>query len=221
MFTGFQDSMVDFLWGIRFNNERSWFEENKPIFLSQVQQPMRELGAELFDYMSQAYPELWLNLHVSRIYRDARRLYGRGPYKDHLWLSLRHENDAWPCRPVFYFEIFPEGWSYGMGFYSATPQIMEHFRQKVWKDPKPLEKLAQALNKQQEFELQGPEYARAKPSPSPLLEEWMSRKHMALCCDCSYEDAAPFSRDLVERMCRGFDFLVPYYRYFEALCRPE
>ena len=60
-----------------------------------------------------------------------------------------------------------------------------------------------------------------KPSPSPLLEPWMSRKFMALCCDRTYEDAAPFSRELVERMCRGFDFLVPYYRYFEKLCRPE
>ena len=25
---------------------------------------------------------------VSRIYRDARRLHGRGPYKDHLWFCV-------------------------------------------------------------------------------------------------------------------------------------
>ena len=29
MFTGFSDATVDFLWGIRFNNEKPWFEEHK------------------------------------------------------------------------------------------------------------------------------------------------------------------------------------------------
>ena len=29
MFTGFTDATVDFLWGIRFNNERPWFEAHK------------------------------------------------------------------------------------------------------------------------------------------------------------------------------------------------
>ena len=26
MFTGYCDNTIDFLWGIRFNNERPWFE---------------------------------------------------------------------------------------------------------------------------------------------------------------------------------------------------
>ena len=32
MFTGFTDATVDFLWGIRFNNERPWFEAHKEIY---------------------------------------------------------------------------------------------------------------------------------------------------------------------------------------------
>ena len=31
MFTGFTDETVDFMWGIRFNNERTWFEAHKEI----------------------------------------------------------------------------------------------------------------------------------------------------------------------------------------------
>ena len=143
MFTGFCDQTVDFLWQIRFNNERPWFEAHKADYLTYVLQPMRELGAELYDYMAEKYPQLWLNLHVSRIYRDARRLFGRGPYKDHMWLSLRHENEEWTSRPVFYFEIMPEGYSYGMGVYSATPQVMERFRPpgKAGPPPRPSEAL--------------------------------------------------------------------------------
>ena len=30
MFQGYDQQTVDFLWGIRFNNDRSWFQEHKP-----------------------------------------------------------------------------------------------------------------------------------------------------------------------------------------------
>ena len=42
MFTGFTDETVDFMWGIRFNNERAWFEAHKEIYLTHFYQPMRE-----------------------------------------------------------------------------------------------------------------------------------------------------------------------------------
>ncbi len=29
MFEGFSQETVDFMWGIRFNNEKSWFEAHK------------------------------------------------------------------------------------------------------------------------------------------------------------------------------------------------
>ena len=220
MFTGFTQQTADFLWGIRFNNERSWFEANKPLYLAQVQQPLRDLGEELYLWMEREYSQLGLNLHVSRIYRDARRLHGRGPYKDHLWFSLRREDEEWTSRPVFYFELMPEGYSYGMGFYSATPATMERFRQAAMENPRPLTALVRALNKRGEFHLEGDTYARPKPSPSPLLQPWMNRKNLSLCCDLPYDDDA-FSPALVEKLRDGFSFLLPYYRYFLPFCREE
>ena len=29
MFQGFEPAVVDFMWGIRFNNDRDWFEPRK------------------------------------------------------------------------------------------------------------------------------------------------------------------------------------------------
>ncbi|MCI9512718.1 MAG: DUF2461 domain-containing protein [Oscillospiraceae bacterium] len=220
MFTGFTQDTVDFLWNIRFNNDRAWFEENKQTYLSHVQRPMKALGEALYAYMADHYPKLGLNLHVSRIYRDARRLFGRGPYKDHLWLSLRVESEAWTCRPVFYFEISPELCSYGMGFYSATAQTMERFRRETAANPRPMEDLARKLQRQEDFHLEGPEYARKKTAPSPILEPWISRKSLSLCCDRPYDELV-FTPALLERVEGGFDFLVPYYERFAALCTQE
>ena len=36
MFQGFSQGAVDFLWGVRFNNERSWFEAHKQEYLDLV-----------------------------------------------------------------------------------------------------------------------------------------------------------------------------------------
>ena len=44
MFTGFTDATVDFMWGIRFNNERAWFEAHKEDYLQSFYRPMKELG---------------------------------------------------------------------------------------------------------------------------------------------------------------------------------
>ena len=44
MFQGFDDTTVDFLWGIRLNNERPWFEAHKQDYLDHLYRPMKELG---------------------------------------------------------------------------------------------------------------------------------------------------------------------------------
>ena len=44
MFTGFTDETVDFMWGIRFNNERTWFEAHKETYLNHFYRPMQALG---------------------------------------------------------------------------------------------------------------------------------------------------------------------------------
>ena len=111
MFQGFSQEAVDFLWGIRFNNERGWFEARKEEYLTLVAGPMRELGEQVHAAVEEEFPKLGLNLHVSRIYRDARRLHGRGPYKDHLWFTLRRPKEEWVSQPAFYFELAPEYYS--------------------------------------------------------------------------------------------------------------
>ena len=67
MFTGFTDETVDCMWGIRFNNERTWFEAHKEIYLTQLYQPMRELGSELYDFIRDKRPDSGLICKVSRM----------------------------------------------------------------------------------------------------------------------------------------------------------
>ena len=147
MFQGFTPEAVEFLWGIKFNNNREWFLPRKEQFLALVDRPMRELGSELFDAIAAAYPKQSLKLHVCRIYRDARRLFGRGPYKDHLWFTIERPHERFEGVPALYFELAPNYFSYGCGYWDASPATMAKLRRRIETDPKRLEKLVRKLNK--------------------------------------------------------------------------
>ena len=51
MFQGFSQGAVDFLCGIRFNNERSWFLAHKEEYLTLVDAPLRQLAAQVSQVM--------------------------------------------------------------------------------------------------------------------------------------------------------------------------
>ena len=216
MFQGFSQGAVDFLWGIRFHNERSWFEAHKEEYLTLVDRPLRELGALAAQAMGEEYPELGLGLKVSRIYRDARRLYGRGPYKDHLWFSLRRFGEQEGAAPCFYFELAPEYYSYGVGAYDPSPLTMAKLRARVDRDPAPLEKLARRLNRQTEFVLEGELYKRPNGDPGPLLSPWYNRRQITLASDHNCEGLL-FTPELAGQVIGGFRFLEPYYRWLQSL----
>ena len=217
MFNGFTDETVDFMWGIRFNNERSWFEEHKPIYLTHFQQPMRELGEELYEFIREKRPDYGLICKVSRIYRDARRLFGRGPYKDHLWVSIRQSAEEWVDRPTFWFELAPEGWSYGMGYWVSKPVTMAKLRARIDRDPATMEALMRKLNGQTEFALNTADYKKPRSqAPSELVAPWYQAKYFSIGHEEKLTEEL-FSRDIVDRLKQGFEFLLPYYDYFLTL----
>ena len=130
-FEGYSPAALDFLWGIRFNNERGWFLAHKEDYQSHVLAPTRALGEQVYDAMHEKYPHEPFLLKMSRIYRDARRLHGQGPYKDHLWFCIRAGGEDWTGRPTFYFEVAPDYYSYGMGFWAPKAALMEAYRRRI------------------------------------------------------------------------------------------
>ena len=219
-FEGYTQETLDFLWGIRFNNERSWFLAHKQDYEAHLLAPTRALGEQVYEALHAAFPKEPFLLKLSRIYRDARRLHGNGPYKDHLWFCVRAGGEDWTGRPTFYFEIGPDYYSYGMGFWAPKAALMEAYRKGIDAQPEKLEKLVRRFNRQTVFQLTGQEYTRKKGETSKLLEPWYNRKTLNF-----QHDAAPderlFSPELAEDIISGFESLMPLYKYFDALCAAQ
>ena len=217
MFTGFTDETVDFMWGIRFNNERSWFEAHKETYLTHFYQPMRELGDEIYDFLQEKRPDYGLIRKVTRIYRDARRLHGRGPYKESLWFSVEQPAEQWTAKPTFWFELAPESWTYGMGYYMPKPLTMAKLRARIDRDPGTMERLTRALARQEEFALETVDYKKPRSQPpSEILKPWYQMKSFSICHEDKLTDEL-FCRDIVERLKQGYAFLLPWYDYFVTL----
>ena len=217
MFRGYTDKTVDFMWGIRFNNERSWFMEHKEVYQKELLEPTKALAAQVYEGLREKLPHEPLMMKVSRIYRDARRLHGRGPYKDHLWFCVRTGDEDWTGRPTFYFEIAPEYYSYGMGFWAASAATMERFRTQVKEHPEELEQLVRNLERSGRFTLVGEEYARDKGAPSELLRPWVQKKSLSLQFEKPLDERI-FRPELAEEIVAELGELVPLYRYFAKLC---
>ena len=58
MFTGYSDATVDFMWGIRFNNERGWFMEHKQEYLDHLYGPTAALAKEVYEDFVSKYKDL-------------------------------------------------------------------------------------------------------------------------------------------------------------------
>ena len=216
MFRGYTQQTVDFMWGIRFNNERGWFMDHKDVYQTELLEPTQALAEAVYEGLMEQLPHEPLMVKVSRIYRDARRLHGRGPYKDHLWFCIRTGDEDWTGKPTFYFEIAPEYYSYGMGCYDPTPLTMAKLRARIDRDPAPLEALARRLAGQEEFVLEGQTYKQPKGDPGPLLSPWYNRRQIGLSSDHNCEGVL-FTPELAEQVLAGFRFLTPYYRYLRDL----
>ena len=216
-FHGYTQETVDFLWGIRFNNERGWFMEHKQDYQEHLLAPTRALAEQVYDAIHEMCPDDPFLLKLSRIYRDARRLHGQGPYKDHLWFCIRTGDQDWTGRPTFYFEIGPDYYSYGMGFWCPRPALMAAYRRGLDQHPETLSRLVRQFNKQEVFTLSGPEYARSKGETTALLQPWYNRKSINLHHDGPLDERI-FSPELAQDVIDGFRALMPLYRYFDKLC---
>ena len=215
MFTGYSEKVGDFFWELRFNNSREWFNPRKEEFNQLVMQPTKALANELYDWFQEQYPALGLNLHISRIYRDARRLHGRGPYKEHLWFTIERPHERFESVPALYFELAPNYYSYGCGYWDAGAATMAKLRARIDNDPKPLERLARRLNKSK-FVLSGEEFKRPKGDAGKLLNPWYNRKNIAIGYDDNPEGVL-FTPQLKGEVLDGFRFLMPYYQYLDTL----
>ena len=210
MFEGFSPETIDFLWGIRMNNNREWFTENKKNYVNHLYEPMKALGKELFEPFMDAPGNI---LKVSRIYRDARMHYPQ-PYKETLWICIRKDVEWWAEAPCLYFEITPDGASYGFFYYKPGTAALERMRQEWAAHPQQFLTLMQAMEDVTGIPVTAETYKRPKEAPIPELAPYYAWKGCISCCVDVPVGPELFDPNLMETVREFFVKLIPLYEYF-------
>jgi len=209
MFEGFSPETVDFLWGIRMNNNRDWFLEHKKNYVNYLYEPMKALGQDLFQPFMDRPGNL---LKVSRIYRDARMHYPV-PYKESLWICIRRDVEWWAENPCLFFEIRPEGVSYGLIWWQPKVATLESFRQTIAAKPREFLKLMKDTEKATGIPITATLYKRPKEAPRPDLAPYFAWKGNIACVIDEPVSEAMFGPDLGKRAGEFIEKLIPLYEY--------
>ena len=215
MFTGFTPETVDFLWGIRMNNNRDWFLEHKKQYTDALYEPMKALGQAVFTPFLNRPGNI---LKVSRIYRDAR-LHPPTPYKESLWLCIRQDVQWWAENPCLYFEITPEGASYGFFYWKPPTAVLETFRQRIAANPGEFLNLIRDTEAAVGQPVLAQCYKRPKAAENPDLAPFFAWKGQ-IECNRSIEPGEKLFGPQLEDEVRGFfEQLTPLYEYFNQFAK--
>ena len=216
----FTQDAIDFLAENRMRDSREWFAGNRGRYVAALREPFEELVARLAAPMLEIDPQLITEPRVdrtlSRIYRDTRFSKDKSLYRDNMWLVFMREKKLYEGPPAFYFDMGTDGFSYGMGYYQASPQTMEAIRGMALRGEPQFESADAAYRAQRLFAMEGDIYKRSRhPGATERLREWVDRKSLSFNRH-SQDFALLFSDGLADALLDGFRALAPIYGFFCA-----
>ena len=106
----FSKSTFKFLDQLAANNNRTWFEENKPRYESLIREPALEFIEAMAPALKMFAPHFRADPRkmggsLMRVYRDARFSRDKTPYKTNIGIQFRHELGKDVHAPGFYVHI--------------------------------------------------------------------------------------------------------------------
>lgn len=165
---------------VRFHNSKAFYEEKKPEIRAKILQPLEALITDLTPEFLKSDPLIQSDPKrmVSRIRRDTRFTRDKTLYRENIWISFIRPKALWPTTPAMWFEIEPDGYSYGVGCWGETPRWLEFYRRFLLNSP---ERFKDALTSLKAAGLapMGDSYKKEKPGESvPELKELYQKKEV-------------------------------------------
>lgn len=215
MFQGFAPETIAFFTALRFNNNRDFFEENRPAYEQFVRGPLVALAEALAPVVTKIDPQIDSRpmRAVSRIHRDLRFRNDKTPYRDYMWIGFRRVGEARLETCGFYFDISDRSANWGCGFYHMQPQTMQNLRRLLAEDSKRVQKVVRDKRLLNRFALLGDAYARQhqppEGMPADLAALYRKKSLYAEHHLQSMDDL--FSPRLMETIAEDYGVLTPLY----------
>lgn len=140
-FAGLPKDYFDFFRELKANNNRAWFEDNKPRYRASVQEPLSAFVEAMAPRLKKISKHFVADPRpvggsIFRIYRDVRFSKDKNPYKTHGGVQFRHARGKDAHAPGFYVHLDPDEIFYGGGVWMPPPPALAKVREAIRDNPK-------------------------------------------------------------------------------------
>ena len=184
----FGPGLMNFLKELAANNDRSWFDEHKARYESEVREPARALIRELGPRLERISPYFVASDRkaggsLMRIHRDVRFSKDKSPYKTNVGIQFRHEAGKDVHAPGYYLHIEPSGCFLGAGMWHPESSALKGVRDAIAADPAAWKKVRDAKAFRRLWELAGDSLKRPPrgyDAEHPMIEDLKRKDHIAV-----------------------------------------
>ena len=136
----FSKSTLGFLDELAANNDRAWFEANKPRYEALVREPALEFIAAMAPLLQKFAPHFRaepkkMGGSLMRVFRDTRFARDKSPYKTNIGIQFRHELGKDVHAPGFYLHIASGECFFGAGCWHPEADALGRIRDLIAAKP--------------------------------------------------------------------------------------
>lgn len=216
----FTKATFTFLTELSRNNNREWFNDNKPRYEDDVRGPALAFIADIASELQLIAPRFLavskkVGGSLMRVHRDTRFGKDKTPYKTNIGIQFRHEAGKDVHAPGYYLHIAPQECFFGAGIWrpdsTALGQIREAIRDKAkkWLAARDDSDFAQHFALGGESLKNAP---RGYAKDHPLLEDLKRKDFIAI---EHFDREQVLSGDFLNNTVAHFDYAS---RYMQFLC---
>ena len=137
----FSPATLKFLDELAANNNRAWFEANKPRYEALVREPALEFIAAMGPVLEQFAPHFRADPRkmggsLMRVFRDTRFSRDKTPYKTNIGIQFRHELGKDVHAPGFYVHVATDECFLAVGCWHPDADALGRIRDLIAKNPK-------------------------------------------------------------------------------------
>ncbi|MEZ4586242.1 MAG: DUF2461 domain-containing protein [Gemmatimonadales bacterium] len=226
-FDGFSPAAFRFFRGLARNNDKPWFEKNRPIYETEIRERMRALIEEMDVRLGEIAPEIIGDPRRSmfRINRDIRFSKDKSPYKTNAGCWFYHRDagkrvgqEAEGGSAGFYFHFEPSGCFAAGGIWMPPRGSLAKIRDAIAEAPRTLTGIVGAPAFKRRF---GPLDSEAKLTrvPRGYDPEHPAADYLKLQSFTVHREIEPAvvgSRRLLGRLSADFERMLPLVRWINA-----
>lgn len=213
----FGPDLFAFLRDLAANNDRDWFEAQRPRWEASARGPALQFIIDFGPRLARISPHFRADPRpqggsLFRLNRDIRFSKDKSPYKTHLGLHFRHEMGKDAHTPGFYLHLEPGVSFVGLGLWHPDAPTLARLREAVVADPAAWRKAVGGRRFTSVFTVEGEELTRVPRGydpAHPLADVLRLKDYTAMAPLTAKQITAPgFLAEFADLCARGAPFMA-------------